>query len=114
MSKIGRYACRGVFPLENTPVKICRVQACVKRVDDVLDPPFNADIVSRDNKIRELEQALREVMLEDAELDSSSSDKEAKSLLMHMQLIVKDYCFELRISLKAGIEELPDNRVMAE
>ena len=51
LSKIGWYACGGVSPLENAPVKICRVQACVKTVDGALDPPFNPDIVSLDNKM---------------------------------------------------------------
>ena len=51
LSKVGWYACGGVSPLENTPIKICRLQACFKSVDDVLDPPFNPNIVSRDNKI---------------------------------------------------------------
>ena len=54
LSKIGWYAYGGVSPLENTPVKICRVQACVKSVNNVLNPSFNQDIVSRDNNIREL------------------------------------------------------------
>ena len=100
-----------VSPLENT--QICRVQACVKSVDDVLDPPFNLDNVLPDNKMRELEQTLREVMLEDAELDSSRSDEEAKKFV-DAHAAVKDSRFELQIPLKAGIEELPDNKVMAE
>ena len=54
LSKIGWYACGDVSPPENTSAKICRVQACVKSANDVLDSPFNHDIVSRDNKIREL------------------------------------------------------------
>ena len=52
-------------------------------------------------------------MLEDAELDSSRSDEEAKKFV-DAYAAVKDFCFELRIPLKAGIEELPDNRVVAE
>ena len=52
-------------------------------------------------------------MLEDAELKSSRSDKKAKKFV-DAHAAVKDSCFKLRISLKAGIEELPDNRVMAE
>ena len=52
-------------------------------------------------------------MLEDAELDSSWSDKKAKKFA-YAHAAVKDSCFELRIPLKAKIEQLPDNRVMAE
>ena len=80
-----------------------------------MDSPFNPDIVSlsRDNKIREHEQGLREVMLEDAELDSFRSDMETKRIV-DAHAAVKDSRFELRIPLKAEIEELPDNRVTAE
>ena len=113
LSKISWYACGGISPLKNTPVKICRVPACVKSVDNVLDPTINLDIVSRDNKIREIEQALREVVLEDAELDSSRSDYEAKKFV-DVHAAVKDFRFELRISLKAEIKELPDNKVKEE
>ena len=88
---------RRCFPLENTPVKICQVQARAKSVDNVSDPPFNPDIVSRNNKIRKLEQALREVMLEDTELDSSRSDKKAKKFV-DAHAAVKDSHFELQIS----------------
>ena len=52
-------------------------------------------------------------MLEDAELDSSRSEKKAKRLV-DAHAAVKNSRFKLRITLKAGIEELPDNRVMAE
>ena len=52
-------------------------------------------------------------MLENAELDSSKSDKEAKKFV-EAHAAVKDSRFELRIPLKAGIEELLDNRVKAE
>ena len=111
--KIDWYACGGVSQLENAQDKICPVQTCVKSVDDVLDPPFNPNIVSRDNEIRELEQALREVMMEDAELDSFRSDKQANMFVDAHAAAFKDSRFELRIPLKAEIEELPDNRVMA-
>ena len=52
-------------------------------------------------------------MSEDVELDSSRSDKEAKKFV-DAHAAVTDSRFELRIPVKAGIEELPDNRVMAE
>ena len=81
LSKIGRYAHDGVSQLEKTLINIYRIQACV---NDALDPPFNPDIVSRENKTLELDQAVCNVMLEDAELDFKS-DQEVKSLLMNMQ-----------------------------
>ena len=49
-------------------MKVCRVQACVDLdVQTLLSP----DIVSRDDRIRGLEQALRVVNLQKAEFDSS-------------------------------------------
>ena len=107
---LGWYACGGLSPLQATPVKVCRVHACVDKVKELAGNP---EIVSRDHKIKELEQALKEVMLQDAELDSSRSDKEARKFV-EAHSVVKDSRFEIPVPLKAGVEAIPDNIALAQ
>ena len=45
---------------------------------DVTECP---EIVARDNRIRELEQALKDVTLQDGKIDCSRSDKEGRQLV---------------------------------
>ena len=68
--------CGGRNPLEESPVKVCRVQACFDMTAGVTEC---TEIVARGNRIRELEQALKDVTLQDAEIDCRNrSDKEAR------------------------------------
>ena len=60
LTPLGWLGCGGRSPLEESPVKVCRVQACVNMTADVTKCP---EIVARDNRIRELEQALKDVTL---------------------------------------------------
>ena len=57
---------------------------------DVAEYP---EIVARDNRIRELEQSLKDVTLQDAERDYSRSDKEATQLV-ESNVIVKEPVIE--------------------
>ena len=65
---LGWLGCGGGGPLEESLVKVCRVQASVNMTAGVTKCP---EIVARDNRIRELEQALKDVTLQDAEIDCS-------------------------------------------
>ena len=58
---------------------------------DVTECP---EILARDNRIRELEQTLKDVTLQDAEIDCSRSDKEARQLV-ESNVIVKDSRLEI-------------------
>ena len=69
--------------------------------------------VARDNRIRELEQALKDVTLQDAEIDCSRIDKEARQLV-ESNVIVKDSRFEIPVPLKEGVEALPNNLAVAQ
>ena len=51
-------------------------------------------IVSRDDCIRELEQALKDLNLQDAEVDRSRSDKEAKEFV-EIHIVVNNSQFEI-------------------
>ena len=68
LTPLGWLGCGGKSPLEESPVKVCRVHACVNMTASVAECP---EIVARDNRIRELEQALKDVTLQDAEIDCS-------------------------------------------
>ena len=56
-------------------------------------------IVFRDNYIRELEQALKDLNLQDAEVDSSRSDKEAKEFV-ETHTVVNNSQFEITSSFQ--------------
>ena len=90
-------------------VKVCQVQTSSDLSSEVL---LNQEIVSRDEKISELEQALRDVMLQDAKIKSSRSDKEARKFL-EARVVVQDSCFEIPVSLKTSIVAIPDNMAVA-
>ena len=68
MSKIFKLAALdGATPLEKEYVKICRVQSCVDLdVETLLSPK----IVSRDDRIQELEKAFGDVNLQYTALNS--------------------------------------------
>ena len=71
------------------------------------------EIVARGNRIREQEQALKDVTLQDAEIDCSLSDKEARQWV-ESNVIVKDSRFEIPVPLKEGVEALPNNLAVAQ
>ena len=102
--------CGGRSPLEESPIKVCRVQACVNMTAGVTECP---KIMARDNRIRELEQALKNVTSQDAEIDCSRSDKEARQLV-ESNVIVNDSRFEIPVPLKEGVEALPNNLALAQ
>ena len=60
LTPLGWLGCGGISPLEESPVKVCRVQGRVNMKADVAECP---EIVARDNRIRELEQSLKDVTL---------------------------------------------------
>ena len=101
--------CGGRSPLEESPVKVCRVQACVNMTADVTEC---SEIEARSNRIRELEQVLKDVTLQDAEIDCSRSDKEARQWV-ESNVIVKDSRFEIPVPLKKGVDALPNNLAVA-
>ena len=109
LTPLGWLGCDGRSPMEESPVKVCRVQAYVKMTAGVTECP---EIVARDNRIRELEQALKDVTLQDAKMDYSRSDKEARQLV-ESKVIVKDSRFEIPVPLKEGVEALPNNLAVA-
>ena len=102
--------CGGRNPLEESPVKVCRVQACFDMTAGVTEC---TEIVARGNRIRELEQALKDVTLQDAEIDCSRSDKEARQWV-ESNVIVKDSRFEIPVPLKEDVEALPNNLAVAQ
>ena len=101
----GWLAWGGKSPLEKQNVKVCLVQTSSDLSSEVL---LNQEIVSRDEKISELEQALKDVTLQDAKIKSSQSDKEARKFV-EAQLVVKDSRFEILVPLKTGVVAIPDN-----
>ena len=72
-----------------------------------------SEIVARGNRIRELEQALKDVTLQDVEIDCSRSDKETRQLV-ESNVMVKDSRFEIPVPLKEGVEVLPNNLAVAQ
>ena len=86
-------------------MKVCRVRANVTEVE-------NPVVDSKDERIRELEQALRDVALQDTKLDSSRSDKEARKFVEEHIAVKKDR-YEIPVPLKEGVDTLPDNLLMA-
>ena len=109
LTPLGWLACGGKCPLEKQNVKVCRVQTCSDLSSEVL---LNHGIVSRDQRISKLEQALRNVTLQDAKIESSRSDKEARKFI-EAHLVVKDSGFEIPVPLKTGVVAIPDNMVIA-
>ena len=94
---------------EKTNVKLCRVQTSSDLSSEVL---LNQEIVSRDEKISVLEQALRDVTLQDAKIESSRSDKEARKFV-EAHVVVKGSRFEIPVPLKTGVAAIPDNMAVA-
>ena len=81
-SKTGWYACGDISPLEKSPVKICRVQACT----DKFGTPFLTQLLLLvKTEYENLKKLYEKSRWRNADLDSSKSDKEADSLLMHMK-----------------------------
>ena len=109
LTPLGWLACGGKSPLEKQNVKVCRVQTSSDLSSEVL---LNQEIVSRDEKIKELEQALRDVTLQDAKIESSRSDKEARKFV-EAHVVVKDSRFEIPVPLKIGVVAIPDNMAVA-
>ena len=105
----GWLACGGKSPLEKQNVKVCRVQTSSDLGSEVL---LNQEIVSREERISELEQALRDVGLQDAKIESSRSDKEARKFV-EAHVVVKDSRFEIPVPLKTGVVAIPDNIAVA-
>ena len=56
---------------------------------------------------------MKDVTLQDAEIDCSRSDKEARQLV-ESNVIVKDSRFEIPVPLKEGVEALPNNLAVAQ
>ena len=86
LTPLGWLACGGKSPLEEQNVKVCRVQTSFDLSSEVL---LNQEIVSRDEMISELEQALRDITLQDAKIESFRSDKEARKFV-EAHAVVKD------------------------
>ena len=84
LTPLGWLGCGGKSPLEESPMKVCRQHdsRCYRM----------SEIVARDNRICELEKALKDVTLQDAEIDCPQSDKEARQLV-ESNVIVKDLRF---------------------
>jgi len=63
LTLLGWVACGEVSPLPNAVAKVHRVQTCPDCSVDVKSPLLKTDpeIMLRDNRIRELEQALKDV-----------------------------------------------------
>ena len=95
--------------MEKQNVKVCRVQTSSDLSSEVL---LNQEIVSRDERISELEQALRDVALQDAKIESFRSDKEARKFV-EAHVVVKDSRFEIPVPLKTGVVAIPDNMAVA-
>ena len=110
LTSLGWLGCSGRSPLEECPVKVCRVQACVYMTAGVTECP---ELVAGDNRIRELEQALKDVTLQNAKIDCSRSDKEARQLV-ESNVIVKDSRFEIPVPLKEGVEAFSNNLAVAQ
>ena len=106
---LGWLACGGKSPLEKQNVKVCRVQTSSNLSSELL---LNQEIVSCDERISELEQALRGVTLQDAKIESSRSDKEARKFV-EAHVVVKDSRFEIPVPLKTGVVAIPDNMAVA-
>ena len=109
LNSFSHFGCGGKSPLKKQNVKVCRVQTSSDLSNEVL---LNHEIVSRDEKISELEQALRDVTLQDAKIESSRSDKEARKFVK-AHLVVKDSRYEIPIPLKIGVLAIPDNMAAA-
>ena len=82
LSKTGWYACGDISPLEKAPVKICRVQACT---DKFWTPLLTQLLLLVKTEYENLKRLYEKSRWRNADLDSYKSDKEAKSLLMHMK-----------------------------
>ena len=109
LTPLGWLACGGKSPLEKQNVKVCRVQTSSDLSIEVL---LNQEIVSRDKRMSELEQALRDVTLQDAKIESSRSDKEARKFV-EARVVVKDSRFEIPVPLKTGVVAIPGNMAVA-
>ena len=68
-------------------------------VDLDFETTLNRKIVSRDDCKQELEQAQKDLNLQDAEVDSSRSDKEAKEFV-ETHAVVSNSRFEMTSSFK--------------
>ena len=110
LTPLGWLACGGVSPLEKESVKIRPVKA---GVDLSIGSPLSQELASRDERIRELEAALRDVNLQDMKVDRSRGDKEAKQFV-EAHTVVKDSRFNIPIPVKSGVEELPNNLELAQ
>ena len=109
LTLLGWLVCGGKSPLEEQNVKVCRVQTYFDLSSEVL---LNQEIISRDEKISELEQALRDITLQDEKIESSRSDREARKFV-EAHVVVKDSRFEIPVSLKTGVVAIPDNMAVA-
>ena len=109
LTPLGWLACGGKSPLENQNVKVCRVQTSSDLSSEVL---LNREIVSCDKRISALEQALRDVTLQDAKIESSQSDKETRKFV-EAHVVVKDSRFEIPVPLKTGVVAIRDNMAVA-
>ena len=109
LTPLGWLACGGKSPLEKQNVKVCRVQMSSDLSSEVL---LNHEILSRNEKISELEQALRDVTLQDAKIESSRSDKEARKFV-ETHVVVRDSRFDIPVPLRTGVVAIPDNRAVA-
>ena len=110
LTPLGWLACGGVSSLEKESVKVCRVKA---DVDLDVETPLNQELVWRDDRIRELVEALRDVNLQDLKMDSSRADKEAKQFV-ETHTVVKNSRFTIPIPLKSCVEALPKNLNVAQ
>ena len=109
LTPLGWLACGRKSPLEKQNVKVCRVQTSFDLSSEVL---LNQEIISRDEKISELEQALRDITLQDAKIESSRSDREARKFV-EAHVVVKDSLFEIPVPLKTGVVAIPDKMAVA-
>ena len=101
LAPLGRPACGGASPLEKGPVKVSRVQSCDLDVDIPLSPEIMSR-ASRDDCIRQLEQALRDLNLQNAKIDSSQRNKDGGKFV-DTHAVVQDSRFEIPVHVKIGV-----------
>ena len=110
LTPLGWLGCGGGSPLDKKSVKVCRIQV---GSDLGMEAPVNAEIMARDERIRELEHALKDITLYNAEIDSSRSDKDARQFV-EAHSVVKDSRYEIPVPMKSGVEEIPNNYTVAQ
>ena len=69
--------------------------------------------MSHDARMWKLEQVLGDVNLQDAEVDSSRSNNEAKEF-EEAHSVVKNSKFEIPVLMKTGVQAMPNKLIVAQ